>query len=94
MVKKPERGARSKNKGGRPLVDPLDLRSERFGFRLHPDLMSEMIRLARVEGLRLSIWLERAAIERVNRATGADVLDAIGRYRNPAPTICNQRTLR
>jgi hypothetical protein len=83
MVKKLERGARAKNVGGRPHIDPLDLRSERFGFRLHPDLMAEMVRLARLEGLRLSIWLERSAIEKVNRTAGADVLDMIGRYKNP-----------
>ena len=68
---------------GRPLMDPADLRSERFGFRLHPDLFAEASRLSRLEGLRLSIFCERALIAYVNQKVGSDILDAIGRYKVP-----------
>ena len=70
-------------KMGRPLIDPADLRSERFGFRLHPDLFAEASRLSRLEGLRLSIFCERALIAYVNQKVGSDILDAIGRYKVP-----------
>lgn len=72
-------------KVGRPLIDPADLRSERFGFRLHPDLFAEASRLSRLEGLRLSIFCERALIKAVNEKIGEEILDAIGRYKKPAP---------
>lgn len=68
---------------GRPLIDPADLRSERFGFRLHPDLFAEASRLSRLEGLRLSIFCERALIAAVNARVGSEILDAIGRYKQP-----------
>jgi hypothetical protein len=70
---------------GRPLIDPADLRSERFGFRLHPDLMAEASRLSRLEGLRLSIFCERALIAAVNQKVGSEILDAIGRYKAKPP---------
>lgn len=69
--------------GGRPLIDPADLRSERYGMRLHPDLRDEVERLARLDGLKMAGWIERSMIEAVNKARGSEVLDKIGRYKHP-----------
>lgn len=44
--------------------------------------MAEMVRLARIDGLKRSIFLEKGAIEKVNRAAGSEILDAIGTTRN------------
>ena len=61
------------------LKDPEDLRTERYGLRLHPDLRLEMESLARAEGFKLSQWIERALVDTVNRVHGRHVLDRIGR---------------
>src|SRR5664279_1696070 len=44
--------------GGGPLQDPADLRSERYAMRMHPDLRDEMTRLARMQGWKMSQWIE------------------------------------
>jgi hypothetical protein len=75
------REAREKHAGGRPPLDPADVRSERIGVRIHPDLRGEMNRLARIDGLRLSMFIERSLIKVVNERSGAEVLDLIGRYK-------------
>jgi hypothetical protein len=67
--------------GGRPLIDPDDLRSERYGMRMHPDLRAEVERLARLDGLKMAGWIERAMIDMVNKACGSEILDKIGRYK-------------
>ena len=64
-------------------MDPADEKSKRFGFRLHPDLMAEMVKLARLEGVKLSAFVEKALINWVNEKGGSEKLDAIGRYRKP-----------
>jgi hypothetical protein len=66
--------------GGGPLQDPADLRSERYAMRLHPDLRDEMTRLARMEGWKLSQWIEKALVDATNVANGKAVVDRIGRY--------------
>jgi hypothetical protein len=71
--------------GGRALQDPEDLRSERYGMRLHPDLRSEMTRLARMQGWKMAQWIEKSLIDAVNKENGRDVLDKIGRYLPPPP---------
>lgn len=48
--------------------------------RLHPDLRSEMTRLARMQGWKMAQWIEKALIDAVNKENGRDVLDKIGRY--------------
>jgi predicted nuclease with RNAse H fold len=83
MVKASSSGRKPRRRRGRPPIDPADLRSERYGFRLHPDLWAEMVRLARREGISVALWLERAAIDRVHRQASAEILDAIGRYKSP-----------
>jgi len=67
---------------GRPRIDPDDLRTDRYGLRMHPDLRSEIDRLARADGMRLSQWLERLLVTEVNRRSGVEVLDWIGRYKD------------
>jgi hypothetical protein len=67
------------NKGGRPPFDPLDVRTDRLGFRCHPDLRVEVERAARDDGMRISMWMERALIQAVNDRRGHKVLDLIGR---------------
>ena len=74
-----------KPRPGRPPKDPGDVRAIRFALRLHPDLYSEMVRLARLGGLTVSAFLEKAAIARVHSEVGQPVLDAIGRYRQNHP---------
>lgn len=66
--------------GGLALQDPADLRSERYGMRLHPDLRFEMTRLARQRGWKLAQWIEKALIEAVNAQCGFEKLDMIGRH--------------
>jgi hypothetical protein len=66
--------------GGRPPSDPEDLRSARIGMRIHPDLRKELDRRAREEGLRLSMYIERILIDRINVDAGHPILDKIGRY--------------
>jgi hypothetical protein len=66
--------------GGGPLQDPNDLRSERYAMRLHPDLRDEMTRLARMEGWKLSQWIEKSLVDATNAANGRVVVDRIGRY--------------
>ena len=68
-----------KNKGGRPPFDPLDVRTDRLGLRCHPDLREEVERAARDDGMRISMWMERALIQAVNDRRGHKVLDLIGR---------------
>jgi len=67
------------NKGGRPPFDPLDVRTDRLGFRCHPNLREEVERAARDDGMRISMWMERALIQAVNDRRGHKVLDLIGR---------------
>lgn len=69
---------------GRPRKPPEDLRTTRFSFRIHPDLYAELTRAARIAGLPISTFAERCLIARINRISGAVVLDNIGRYtKNP-----------
>ena len=71
---------------GRPRGDPLDVRTERFSFRLHPHLYSEITTMAREQGLTNSLWIERAAVEKVHRDLKRnDLLDVIGRYTASKP---------
>lgn len=69
----------SRHPGGRPKSDPADLRSDRLGLRIHPDLRTELEALAREDGLRLAHYTERALVDHVNRVRGGAVLDRIGR---------------
>lgn len=78
MVKKLKMPA--KKPAGRPPIDPENLRTVRFSFRLHPDLYSEMQRQAFVKGQHLSIYVERAVIDAVHRDVGEQILTPIGRY--------------
>jgi hypothetical protein len=78
MVKKTK--TPPKRPPGRPKIDPTDLRTIRFSFRLHPDLYAEIQRQARIKGQHLSIYVERAAIEAVHRDVGQPILDTIGKY--------------
>jgi hypothetical protein len=50
---------------------------------MHPDLRDEIERLARLDGLRLSTWLEKLMVREVNARAGRDVVDAIGRRKLP-----------
>ena len=84
MVKKPTTTATKAKKIGRPKIDPADLRSVRFSFRMHPDLFEEIRRLARIAGQPLSVYVERGAIERVHKDVGKEILDSIGRYTPPS----------
>jgi hypothetical protein len=77
---KDRKRAAAKHAGGRPPLDPDDLRSDRLGLRIHPDLRAELDRVARMDGMRLSMWVERALVKAVNERTGGEILDLIGRY--------------
>jgi hypothetical protein len=66
--------------GGRPPLDPDDVRADRLGLRIHSDLRDELDRLAREEGMRLSMFVERILIDAVNAMVGHRMLDKIGRY--------------
>lgn len=79
----PPRPTTGKHLGGRPQIDPADLRSERYGMRLHPDLRTEVERLARHDGIKMAAWIEGKMIDAVNAATGSEILDRIGRYKQP-----------
>ena len=79
MVKKPT--TKAKKPPGRPPKDPGDIRSISFSLRLHPDLYSEISRLARLSGLPLSLYVEKATIAKVHGDVGKEILDAIGRYK-------------
>ena len=79
MVSKPRTARRGP---GRPPKDPLDLRSLRFSFRVHPDLFAQMTRQARDQGLPVSLYVERAVIDRVNQECGREILDRIGRFKH------------
>ena len=72
-----------KHPGGRPKIDPADLRTERLAVRLHPDLTTEVNRACRLMGMNRSIFFERLLIDWVNaRAEVMRIrpLDLIGRY--------------
>lgn len=73
---------RQKGGGGRPPSDPDDTRSDRLGLRIHPDLRFELEKLARGEGMRLSMIVERLLIDDVNRLAGRQLLDKLGRYKD------------
>jgi hypothetical protein len=80
MVNKPKRGK------GRPAGDPNDVRTHRFSFRIHPHLYELINQLARDQGLNHSLWLERAAIDKVHRdLKQPGLLDAIGRRVDSKP---------
>src|ERR1700733_14943639 len=68
-----------KRKGGRPLGDPEDKRTERIAIRAHPDLVAELSVVARAQGFVRSVLIERTLIDIVNRHHGRPVVDAIGR---------------
>ncbi len=70
--------------GGRPPIDPADLRSDHLGLRMHPDLRGELDRLARFDGMKVSMWVERTLIAAVNARLGTDAIDLIGRYKTDA----------
>ena len=72
-------------KRGRPRLDPADLRSERLVLRVHPDLMEQLNRRGRTEGISRSLFVERVLIAFLN-GTGGRPLDRIGRYTQPAPS--------
>jgi hypothetical protein len=65
---------------GRPPSDPDDLRTERLAIRVHPDLVTELNALARIEGVSRSVMVERLLIRLVNDHHRATIVDAIGRY--------------
>jgi hypothetical protein len=69
-----------KRKGGRPLGDPEDKRTERIAIRAHPDLVDELSVVARAQGFVRSVLIERTLIDVVNRYHGRPVVDAIGRH--------------
>ena len=71
MVKKPL--------GGRPGVDPEDLKTVRISIRLHPDMFDALAVLARRAGLNRSVAAQRILIAAINADAGYDLLDAIGR---------------
>ena len=47
---------------------------------MHPDLRDETTRLARMQGWKMSQWIEKALVDAVNDENGRDVVDRIGRY--------------
>lgn len=81
MVKK-AKTAPAKRGVGRPPIDPDNLRTVRFSFRLHPDLYAEIQRQALIKGQHLSIYVERACIAAVHRDVGDEILNPIGKYKS------------
>jgi hypothetical protein len=69
-----------KRKGGRPIGDEADKRTERIAIRAHPDLVAELNVVARAQGFVRSVLIERTLIDLVNRHYGRQVVDAIGRH--------------
>ena len=79
-------------RGGRPVGDPQDKRTERIAIRAHPDLVEELNIVARAQGFVRSVLIERALIDLVNRHYGRQVVDAIGRYVDyPGQTVFDHR---
>jgi hypothetical protein len=69
-----------KRRGGRPVGDAADKRTERIAIRAHPDLVAELNVVARAQGFVRSVLIERTLIDLVNRHYGRQVVDAIGRH--------------
>jgi hypothetical protein len=70
-----------KNKlGGRPPINPDDLKSSEIALRIHPDLNSELIRMARLEGISKSTLINHQLIRLVNDRRNSTVVDNIGRH--------------
>ena len=69
----------AKRRVGRPnLSDANDYKSEKFTFRLHPDLRRELAREARERGDTVARVVELTLIAMINRH-GSPIFDAIGR---------------
>jgi hypothetical protein len=70
-----------KNKlNGRPRGNPDDLKSSEIALRIHPDLNSQLIRMARLEGISKAALINRVLIRLVNDRLNRTVVDNIGRH--------------
>jgi hypothetical protein len=68
-----------KNKlNGRHKGNPDDLKSSKL--RIHPDLNSQLIRMARLEGISKAALINRVLIRLVNDRLNRTVVDNIGRH--------------
>jgi hypothetical protein len=70
-----------KNKlSGHPPQNPDDLKSAEIALRIHPDLNSELIRMARLEGISKSALINHQLIRLINDRRNRTVVDNIGRH--------------
>jgi hypothetical protein len=65
---------------GRPPGNPGDVKSADIPQRIHPDLNSELIKIARLNGVSKSTLINRHLIRLVNDRRNRIELDNIGRH--------------
>jgi hypothetical protein len=66
--------------GGRPPINPRDVKSAEIALRIHPDLNSELIKIARLNGVSKSAPINHQMIRLVNERSNRTVVDNIGRH--------------
>jgi hypothetical protein len=68
-----------KRAGGRPPINPGDVKSAEIALRIHSDLNSELIKIARLNGVSKSTLINHQLIRLVNERSNRTVVDNIGR---------------
>jgi hypothetical protein len=69
-----------KRAGGRPPINPRDLKSATIAWRIHPDLNSELNKIARLNGVSKSTLINHQLIRLVNERSNRTLVDNIGRH--------------
>jgi hypothetical protein len=69
-----------KHAGGRPPINPRDLKSSQIALRLNKDLNSELTRIARLNGVSKSTLINHQMIRLVNERSNRTLVDNIGRH--------------
>jgi hypothetical protein len=65
---------------GRPPKNPGDVKAAHISMRIHPDLNSELIKIAQSEGISKAALINRLVIESVNDRRSRIGLNNIGRH--------------
>jgi predicted HicB family RNase H-like nuclease len=72
--------AAKKRPCGRPPINPRDLKSATIAWRIHPDLNSELNKIARLEGISKSTLINHRLIRLINERSNRTLVDNIGRH--------------